>query len=116
MHAKKFARVILIYGSLYIYPFSKIAAKVAYVFHIWQILKIWSEEEASSTEELFSPPITIPKKKGDLQKKNLASPKEKPGRPAGQAKLMMEHLAGIEPVYPAWEAGVLPLNYRCIGL
>ena len=53
MHAKKFARVSLIYGSLYIYPFAKIAAKVAYVFHIWQILKIWSEEEAFSTEELF---------------------------------------------------------------
>lgn len=28
--------------------------------------------------------------------------------------LIMEHLAGIEPVQPAWEASVLPLNYRCI--
>lgn len=25
----------------------------------------------------------------------------------------MEHLAGIEPVSLAWEAKVLPLNYRC---
>jgi hypothetical protein len=23
----------------------------------------------------------------------------------------MERVAGIEPVYPAWEVGVLPLNY-----
>ena len=27
--------------------------------------------------------------------------------------LIMEHLAGIEPVSLAWEAKVLPLNYRC---
>lgn len=118
MHAKKFARVILLDESLYIYPFAKIAAKVPYVFHIWQTVKIWPEEEASSAEELFSSPITIPKKKerGFAKKKNRAKPKEKPGWTAGQTKLMMEHLAGIEPVYPAWEAGVLPLNYRCIGL
>ena len=25
----------------------------------------------------------------------------------------LEHLAGIEPVYSAWEADVLPLNYAC---
>lgn len=77
MHAKKFARAILINGRLYIYPFAKIAAKVPYVFHIWQIVKIWPEEEASSAEELFSPPITITKKKerGFAKKKNLESPK-----------------------------------------
>ena len=28
-------------------------------------------------------------------------------------KIQMEHLAGIEPVSLAWEAKVLPLNYRC---
>ena len=86
MHAKKFARVILIYGSLYIYPFSKIAAKVAYVFHIWQILKIWSEEEASSTEELFSPPITIPKKKerGFAKKRTWRAQKKSPAVQPGK--------------------------------
>lgn len=74
MHAKKFARVILINGNLYIYPFAKIAAKVPYVFQIWQIVKNLPEEEASSAEELFSTPITIPKKKGRgfAKKKNRA--------------------------------------------
>ena len=27
----------------------------------------------------------------------------------------LEHLTGIEPAYQAWEASVLPLNYRCIA-
>ncbi len=27
----------------------------------------------------------------------------------------LEHLTGIEPAYLAWEASVLPLNYRCIA-
>ena len=86
MHAKKFARVLLIDGSLYIYPFAKIAAKVAYVFHIWQILKIWSEEEASSTEELFSPPITIPKKKerGFAKKRTCRAQKKSPAVQPGK--------------------------------
>ena len=26
----------------------------------------------------------------------------------------MEQITGIEPVYPAWKAGILPLNYICI--
>ena len=26
---------------------------------------------------------------------------------------VLEHLTGIEPAYLAWEASVLPLNYRC---
>ena len=26
----------------------------------------------------------------------------------------MEQVAGIEPVQPAWEASVLPLNYTCV--
>lgn len=26
----------------------------------------------------------------------------------------MEHMTGIEPAYPAWEASVLPLNYMCV--
>ena len=26
----------------------------------------------------------------------------------------MEHLTGIGPAYSAWEADVLPLNYRCM--
>lgn len=26
----------------------------------------------------------------------------------------LEHLAGIEPVWLAWEASALPLNYRCM--
>lgn len=25
----------------------------------------------------------------------------------------MEQTTGIEPVFPAWEAGVLPINYIC---
>ncbi len=29
----------------------------------------------------------------------------------GQKK---EQVTGIEPAYPAWEAGVLPMNYTCI--
>ena len=40
-------------------------------------------------------------------------------RPAGKTKKIpalyergqMEQMTGIEPAYPAWEAGVLPLNY-----
>jgi hypothetical protein len=27
----------------------------------------------------------------------------------------VEQVMGIEPTLPAWEAGVLPLNYTCIG-
>ena len=27
---------------------------------------------------------------------------------------LLEHLTGIEPAYSAWEANVLPLNYRCM--
>ena len=27
---------------------------------------------------------------------------------------LMEHMTGIEPAYPAWEASVLPLNYMCV--
>ena len=31
--------------------------------------------------------------------------------------LMRERVMGIEPTYPAWKAGVLPLNYtRILGL
>lgn len=30
--------------------------------------------------------------------------------------LIMEHPAGIEPVYLAWEASVLPLNYGCVRI
>lgn len=25
--------------------------------------------------------------------------------------ILLERVGGIEPLYPAWEAGVLPLNY-----
>ena len=28
--------------------------------------------------------------------------------------ICMEHATGIEPAYSAWEADVLPLNYRCM--
>ena len=28
----------------------------------------------------------------------------------------MEQVRGIEPPWPAWKAGVLPLNYTCIDL
>ena len=30
--------------------------------------------------------------------------------------LIMEHLTGIGPAYSAWEANVLPLNYRCMHI
>ena len=26
---------------------------------------------------------------------------------------LIEQVAGIEPVSPAWEAGILPMNYTC---
>lgn len=83
-----------------------------------KLLKLGLRKKPLRLRNCFPPPITIPKKKGRgfAKKKNRVKPKEKPGWTAGQTKLMMEHLAGIEPVYPAWEAGVLPLNYRCIGL
>ena len=27
---------------------------------------------------------------------------------------MQEQVMGIEPTYPAWKAGVLPMNYTCL--
>lgn len=30
--------------------------------------------------------------------------------------LFKEQVKGIEPSWPAWEAGVLPLNYTCIPM
>ena len=27
---------------------------------------------------------------------------------------LLEQVTGIEPARPAWEAGVLPLNYTCV--
>ena len=29
---------------------------------------------------------------------------------------LLEQVTGIEPARPAWEAGVLPLNYTCVSL
>ena len=31
------------------------------------------------------------------------------------ARKAMERVMGIEPTYPAWKAGVLPLNYTRMG-
>ena len=33
---------------------------------------------------------------------------------AGSACFLLEQVTGIEPAYPAWEAGVLPLDYTCV--
>jgi hypothetical protein len=32
-------------------------------------------------------------------------------RPAGVAGFVMERVTGIEPAWPAWKAGALPLSY-----
>ena len=37
--------------------------------------------------------------------------REPPQTPKRQQK---KQIAGIEPVSPAWEAGVLPMNYICM--
>ena len=34
-------------------------------------------------------------------------------RNVGSTGFLMEQMMGIEPTQPAWEAGVLPLNYIC---
>ena len=33
-----------------------------------------------------------------------------------QARVQVERVMGIEPTYPAWKAGVLPLNYTRRGV
>jgi hypothetical protein len=33
--------------------------------------------------------------------------------PCANGNFLLEQMTGIEPAYPAWEAGVLPLNYIC---
>ena len=38
--------------------------------------------------------------------------KKKGFRMTGNPYIYCKHLMGIEPTYPAWEAGVLPMNYR----
>ena len=38
--------------------------------------------------------------------------REPPQTPKRQQK---KQIAGIEPVSPAWEAGVLPMNYTCMS-
>ena len=32
------------------------------------------------------------------------------------SRIRMERVMGIEPTWPAWKAGVLPLNYTRIGV
>ena len=34
--------------------------------------------------------------------------------PTREADFDLEQVKGIEPSWPAWEAGVLPLNYTCV--
>ena len=49
-----------------------------------------------------------------MPKHSPAKPPIKPGtnkKAAHRAAFSLERIAGIEPVTPAWEAGVLPLNY-----
>lgn len=36
--------------------------------------------------------------------------------PKREADFHLEQVKGIEPSWPAWEAGVLPLNYTCVFL
>ena len=45
------------------------------------------------------------------EKANIRTEKKFP--PCANGNFLLEQMTGIEPAYPAWEAGVLPLNYIC---
>ena len=47
---------------------------------------------------------------------NLFKKAQKIRLPNQEADFRLEQVKGIEPSWPAWEAGVLPLNYTCVFL